>query len=129
MTPKRILCVENDEDICSMIELMLTHAGYEVLPVSTINEALLLAKTQTLDLFIVNPRLPDGDGVDLCHEIRRFDKRTPIVFFSAEAREAERTKALSCGAQEYLVKPNDLGHLVSTASRLISGVRPVVLGN
>ncbi len=64
--------------------------------------------------------LPDGYGVELCHEVRRFDKRTPIIFFSSEAREVERAKPLGCGAQEYLVKPDGISHLMATASRLMN---------
>ncbi len=85
----------------------------------TIATALELSRQRKFDLFLLDSRLPDGSGVDLCKAIRQFDADTPIIFFSAAAYEADKTMALEAGAQEYLTKPARLGELCEVISSLI----------
>lgn len=87
----------------------------------TIATALELTRQQKFDLFLLDSRLPDGSGIDLCKAIRQFDAHTPIIFFSAAAYEADKTMALEAGAQEYLTKPARLSELCDLISRLIEG--------
>jgi len=99
------------------LTLVLEGRNYEVIAAQTIAAALRFAHEQKFDLFLLDSRLPDGSGIDLCVRIRQFDAHTPIVFYSAAAYDADKTMALAAGAQGYLTKPtrlNDLCDLVAT---------------
>jgi DNA-binding response OmpR family regulator len=106
-TKRRILCVEDDEDTCEMLTLALQLSGYEVVSAHTFADAITKALAADFDAYILDSRLPDGSGVDLCKEIREFNNHTPILFYSADAYPKEIEEALSAGAQAYMVKPID----------------------
>ena len=114
---KRILCVDNNADSCDLLITMLS--DYEVIPTGTVSEGLRLARSDRFDLVILEQRLPDGQGTDLCRLIHDFMPRTPILFFSCAAYAADRRDGLAAGAQEYLVKPDDLATLEPNITRLI----------
>lgn len=99
--------------------LVLEGRNYEVTSAQTIATALQLARQQNFDLFLLDSRLPDGSGVDLCVGIRQFDPHTPIIFYSAAAYEADKIMAFGAGAQGYMTKPTRLGELCDLISSLI----------
>ena len=118
-TKRLILCVEDDDDTCSMLSALLGRVGYEVRTASGVAEGLRSAESGGFDLYIFDNWFADGTGLDLCRRIREFDGDTPILFFSGLAQESDRRSGLDAGAQGYLVKPNDLEKLVETVARLI----------
>lgn len=117
----RILCVDDDEDSSELIYLMLqqSNADYEITSVQSVAEALWLMRTKEYDLYVLDYRYPGTTGLELCRTIRLRDVRTPIMFFTGEARESVRQEALANGANAYLVKPTDLNKLTNTAKQLI----------
>jgi DNA-binding response OmpR family regulator len=121
MPPKkcRILCVDDDEDTCFMLSIMLGRAGYEVRTASGIAQALMLSEGGRFDLYVLDNMFEDGTGLDLCRRIREFDGAKPILFFSGMAHAEDRQHGLDAGALGYLVKPNDLDKLTVTIARLI----------
>ena len=104
--------------------LVLEGRDYEVTSAQTIATALQLARQQKYDLFLLDSRLPDGTGVDLCVEIRQFDAHTPIIFYSADVYDADKIMALGAGAQGYLAKPARLSDLCELVSSLIAAGQP-----
>ncbi len=86
---------------------------------STIESGVALAGSQEFDLYLLDSWLPDGSGLDLCKQIREFDKATPILFYSAAAYEIDRDKAMKSGAQAYLIKPSQPAELCNLVSTLI----------
>ena len=115
----RILFVEDHEDTRELIALIFQQATYEVVTATTVSRALTLARAERFNLFILDSRLPDGSGFDLCREIRRMDRATPILFYSALAFEKDKDEALRAGAQKYLVKPVDISVLQSAVAELV----------
>lgn len=117
----RILCVEDDLDSCEMLAFMLssTEDAHEVTGVHHSAQAKVLITTKQFDLYVLDIRLPDTDGLELCKWIRRRDANTPIVFFTANAQEADRRKAMDAGGDAFLIKPNDLDKLTPTVMRLL----------
>src|SRR5215216_2451210 len=87
-----------------MMSALLSMSGYQVITTGSLNDALSLTKKGGFDLFILDGMYPDGLGVDLCEQIRRFDSHTPILFFSGLAFESDIAKGMSAGAQAYLFK-------------------------
>jgi CheY-like chemotaxis protein len=116
---KRILCVDDDEDTCSMLTGLLGLVDCQATTAVTAAEALELIARGRFDLYLLDNWLPGVSGVEICREIRRSDPSTPIVFYSGAALESEREEALRAGAQAYLVKPGDVAVLVETVRRLL----------
>jgi CheY-like chemotaxis protein len=119
MSKQRILCVDDNKDSSEVITLMLQDSGFDTVAAGSCAEALQLLQEQKCDLILLDLRLPDGDGVELCNGIRKIDPRIPIVFFSASATKAEMERAMQNGAQAYLTKPKGLDVLTETISQLL----------
>ncbi|HEX8353865.1 MAG TPA: response regulator [Pyrinomonadaceae bacterium] len=119
----RILCVEDNQDTCELLTTLLGVSDLEAVAVSTAAEALRLMKAERFDLYLMDGRLPDADGVALCEQIRQVDKITPVVFFTGKAYESDREAALAAGADAYVIKP-DTDTLVPTVKRLLEEARP-----
>ena len=116
-TTPRVLYIEDHEDTRELVTLVLEQRSYEVVTGASIETGVALAGSQQFDLYLLDSWLPDGSGLDLCRQIREFDKATPILFYSAAAYEIDRAEAIESGAQAYLVKPSqpsELAHLVSS---------------
>ena len=116
-----ILFVDDDQDSCEMMSvlLMLGNSDFEVISAHTAEEALALIKAQSFDLFILDYLLPDMTGLDLCDRIRQIDKQTPIMFYSAMTHIIDKETAKAAGANEFLVKPNDLDRLSETVEHYL----------
>ena len=111
---RRILFVEDNEDTLILVSLLLDQANIGFATARTFRDALQKAKTESFDLILLDNRLPDGDGVDLCRSIREFNTTTPIIFYTAAAYPADKARGLMAGAQRYLVKPTDIQNLEKT---------------
>ena len=122
MSSYSILYVDDNNDSCEMVRLMLSYANrdYVVTSAEVADKALALIENQAFDLYIFDYGLPEISGVELCQYIRQFDRETPILFFSAMARPFDRDEALAAGATEYLVKPNDIDKLPAKVEQLLS---------
>jgi DNA-binding response OmpR family regulator len=100
----RILFVDDHEDTRFMVITWLGTLGYEVTATHSLVEGLRLAKSESFDLYLLDSRLADGDGKDLCEKLREFDELTPIVFYAGDIR--ERVMADSdCEPQGFVMKP------------------------
>ena len=120
---RRVLFVEDTADTRDLVEFTLQGDGFTVTGAQTAEEGLALARTQTFALILLDIGLPDKDGLELCREIRRFDKTTPILFHTAFAELLDENEARKAGAQGCLRKPEDTARLAEVARKLIeSGV-------
>ena len=116
---RRILYIEDHDDTRELVTLLLAQKSYEVVTGSTIANGVALAGAEEFDLYLLDSWLPDGSGLDLCQQIRKFDQTTPILFYSAAAYTTDHDLALKCGAQAYLVKPSQPSELCDMVSDLI----------
>ena len=115
----RVLYIEDHEDTRELVTLLLSQQDYEVVTGSNIESGIALANSEQFDLYLLDSWLPDGSGLDLCQQIREFDKTTPILFYSAAAYSSDFEMALKCGAQAYLTKPSQPSDLCKLVSELI----------
>lgn len=115
----RILCVDDDQDTCEMITVLLGQAGYEVQHGLSVADGLKNARQGGFDLILLDWGFEDGTGVDLCRQIRAFDDRTPILFYTGEVDDAAVEAALSAGAQGYLIKPVAVESLLQAISAYV----------
>lgn len=114
----RILVTEDEPDTRALLEFLLTTAGCDVITTDNAKQALVLAKTNTLDLYLLDNWMANVSGLELCCQLREFDQKTPILFYSGAAYESDRSKALAAGAQGYLIKPCNPDDLVAEVLRL-----------
>jgi len=115
----RILCVDDHEDSAEMLKLMLAAEDYEVHIAQSFEEALDKAQTESFDLYVLDKRLPDGSGTDLCRMLNDVTPGVPCIFYTGDAYEMHRQEALAAGARAYVSKP-DFEELIQTVQRLMS---------
>lgn len=115
----RILCVEDHIDTSEMLAYWFGKSGYEFVPALTFADGSTKARGDDFDAYIIDNRLPDGRGVDLCKQIRQSDGETPIIFYSADAHQQVIQEAYDAGANQYLVKPVDMEEMEHVISHLL----------
>jgi DNA-binding response OmpR family regulator len=116
-----ILVVEDDFDTREFYEVLLMAEGYDVLAAGTGREALARLGAQPLNGIVLDRRLPDFDGVDLCRLLRqRVDTSVPIIFVTADRDPTLEATARSAGITEFLLKPFRPADLLDHLARLIA---------
>ena len=118
-TKRRILCVDDEEDTCSMLVTLLGQENYEVAAVKTVSDALDLARNESFNLYILDEWFPREAGLGLCRKIREFDPHTPIIFYSGAAFDSDKEEAIYAGAQAFVAKPY-VEELLETVHRLLA---------
>ena len=110
--PARILLVEDEPSIAEPFTAALRRAGYEAQAVGTAADAMRAARDRPPDLVVLDLMLPDGDGRDVCRELRRTSD-VPIVMLTARGSELDRVVGLELGADDYVVKPFSSAEVVA----------------
>ena len=108
----RVLVVEDEEAISEPLGEHLVREGFEPSIAGTLEEARGLLQQAPPDLILLDVMLPDGDGRDLCREIRRTSD-VPIIMLTARGEEVDKIVGLELGADDYVVKPFSAGELVA----------------
>jgi DNA-binding response OmpR family regulator len=109
-----IMLVEDDLDLAEMVSSYFRVQNYDVLTAAWAEEALKIASESPLDLIILDVRLPDMNGFDLCRELRtnnRKTERTPIIFLTEKRDRGDRLQGLELGVVDYITKPFDIQEL------------------
>ncbi len=109
----RILIIEDDEQLCETLKLQFEHHGIESDCVHSGIDALYYVCQSVYDLIILDRMLPGMDGIALLKIIRENNVRTPVILATAVDSVEERIAGLDSGAEEYLVKPYDIGELLA----------------
>ena len=100
----RVLVVDDEPQIVRGLKVILGNAGYSVDEATTKQGALDVVSSRPPDAIVLDLVLPDGDGVDVATEIRRWSQ-VPIVVLSAVGDEHQKVRALDAGADDYVTKP------------------------
>ena len=116
----RLLCVDDDRDTCEMLTLLLGQAGYAVEHALSVGDGLAKVRRGGFDLILLDWSLEDGTGLDLCRQIRAFESRTPIVFYTGEIDDHAIEMAIRAGAQKYLIKPVAVESLLQAISEYVN---------
>lgn len=126
--PASILIVDDDEDTCELLPLLLQMNGdkYDITACSTLAAAKAMMDKKRFDLFILDYWMSRHNGTELCRDIRNADPITPIVMYSALSQQDVRNEALGAGANLFLVKPNDMERLTLSVKELLKN-RPVMM--
>jgi len=109
-----IMLVEDDLDLSEMVSSYFRVQSYDVLTAAWAEEALKIASESPLDLIILDVRLPDMNGFDLCRELRTNNRRTentPIIFLTEKRDRGDKLQGLELGVVDYITKPFDIQEL------------------
>jgi two-component system cell cycle response regulator len=123
MEKPNIILVEDDANVSLMLSRHLTRAGYGVRSAESIQAARELFH-EPWDLVILDRNLPDGDGIDLCRDLRAADPHAYIVMLTANNTDAAKLEGFACGADDYITKPAQIDELMA---RIRAGLRIVAL--
>lgn len=114
-TPKRVLLVDDDEEILASVEVALEKRGYEVIVARDGSEALMRAERDLPDLIILDVVMPKRSGFLVLDRIRRMEARSPrIIMVTASDEPRHRNFAESRGIDAFVVKPFEMGRLLET---------------
>ena len=113
MTKRRILIVEDERAVARGLEYGLDSEGFTVLWAKSGQEALDLVFSQEPHLILLDIRLPDFSGFDVCRRLRSEGYRQPILMLTARDEETDKVLGLELGADDYIVKPYSLREVVS----------------
>ena len=105
MVPMKILLLEDDRRLGSVLVRGLSRSGHSVDHVSTIAEARWAIAESSHDVLVFDVMLPDGDGFSLCRELRAAGQWSPVLLLTARSAVDDRVQGLDVGADDYLVKP------------------------
>jgi two-component system, OmpR family, KDP operon response regulator KdpE len=123
-----ILVVDDERPIRRALEVTLTKAGYRVATAASAAETLTAAALQPPDLVVLDLMLPDGDGAEVCGELRDW-MTAPILLISAIQDEPDKIRALDAGADDYLTKPFGVGELLARVRALLRRSEGAVPGD
>jgi len=114
----KILLVDDEATILETIEQKLRKEGFSVFTAASAEEGMRLYKQVRPDLIVLDVMLPNRSGFDLCRAIRK-ESHTPIIFLSARGSESDRLLGLELGADDYVVKPFNLGELAARVKAVL----------
>ncbi|NDO79832.1 DNA-binding response regulator [Citrobacter sp. NCU1] len=115
---KKILLVEDDRDIATLLQLNLRDEGYHITHEADGAQALTLLEKQVWDAVILDLMLPNVDGLEICRRIRQMARYLPVIIISARTSETHRVLGLEMGADDYLPKPFSVLELVARVKAL-----------
>lgn len=107
-----VLLVEDERSIADPFARALQRAGFRTMVARTGTEAISLVATRGPDVVLLDLALPDGDGRDVCRQIRR-DSSVPIIMVTASGTVTDRVVGLELGADDYVVKPFSTGEVIA----------------
>ena len=119
----RLLVVEDDPQVRAMLVRSLGYEGFEVDSAEDVAGARGAVQRDRPDLILLDLMLPDGDGMEICNELRAAGDRVPIIMVTARDTVSERIIGLESGADDYIVKPFSTSELVARVRSLLRRIR------
>ena len=110
-----IAVVEDEKELCESLKMLLTEKGYEIVTARSCDEADKYIGNPQIDMFLLDVKLPDGSGFDICRKIRK-SSEVPVIFLTSCDNEEEIVIGLDIGADDYITKPFYTKELLSRIS-------------
>ena len=118
----KIMVAEDDPNLGTILKAYLAQKGYTVMLAVDGQAAIDYFKQDDIDVCILDIMMPVKDGFTVAKEIRRIDKRVPIIFLSAKTLEADKLKAFELGADDYITKPFSMEELLARLNAILRRV-------
>lgn len=117
--PPRVLVVDDDPGVTSLLRRAFTRSGYAVTEAASGEEALRAARELRPDVVVLDILMPGIDGVEVCRRLRRSDAEVAILMLTAKDRTRDQIVGLDAGADDYLVKPFSLAVIAAHVRALL----------
>jgi two-component system, OmpR family, phosphate regulon response regulator PhoB len=126
MSQTKILVIEDEESLATLLEYNLEREGFEVLVASDGEEGLLRVEEESPDIVILDWMLPKVTGIEVCRRLRSraSTKNIPVIMLTARSEEADRIRGLDTGADDYMTKPFSMSELVARIKAVLRRIRP-----
>jgi two-component system response regulator MprA len=124
----RILVVDDDRAVRDALRRALTLAGYEIAPAEDGEQALEQIARSVPDAVVLDIGLPGVDGLEVCRRVRMLGNRVPILMLTARDAVSDRIDGLDVGADDYMVKPFDVGELKARLRAMLRRAHPEAAG-
>ena len=126
MAATRVLIVEDEEALATLLEYNLNKEKFEVTLAGDGEEALLKIEESAPDVVILDWMLPNISGIEVCRRIRSKaeTRNIPIIMLTARSEEADRIRGLEMGADDYLTKPFSTAELIARVRAVLRRIRP-----
>jgi two-component system alkaline phosphatase synthesis response regulator PhoP len=119
MSAKKILLVEDEVNLASIIQLNLEMENYEVHTCDNGLHSIDKFKSINPDLVILDIMLPELNGIEVCKQLKKINSQIPILFLSAKSSGIEKIEGLKSGGDDYLTKPFNLEELILRVQNLV----------
>ena len=113
-----VMIIDDELDMCRLVEMMLTKSGFRTLSVASGQEAYDVLEKEQADLILLDVMMPKEDGFQVCRNIR-LTSDIPIIFLTARDANEDKVKGLTIGGDDYIIKP-------FTASELVARIHAVL---
>lgn len=129
-----VLLAEDEQQLNKLITTYLINEGYSVFSCLNGEDALETFNSNKIDIVLSDIMMPKLDGYNLCENIRRFNKKIPIIFLTAKDDKLSKQYSYSLGVDDYITKPFDIDELVLKINAIvrrleIDSSREIVIGN
>jgi len=111
--------VDDHHDTSEMLKMLLAEEDYKVHTAATVEQACGMAAENQYDLYVLDKRLPDGTGLELCETLQKLSPSVPCIFYTGDAYEIHRREALAAGAAAFVAKP-DIEGLINAVHDLLA---------
>lgn len=128
MENKRILIVEDQDDIAELLRLHLSDLGAEVHHAADGHRGMEMACNQEWDLLILDIQLPGPSGLEICRSVRREKTYVPVLLLTSRSSELDRVLGLDIGADDYITKPFSVMEMIARVKamfRRVSAMQPL----
>jgi len=119
----KVLVVDDEKNMLSSFKKILTQDGYEVLTANNAQEALSIAKSQMIDLTIMDIRMPGMTGLDAFTRLKEIDSKLPVILMTAYGTMETAIEAMRLGAYDYVIKPFDVREIKKTIEKALEAGR------
>lgn len=116
-----VLIADDDADICALVATILTRAGFRTSTVDGGVPALAAARRERANLYVLDVRMPDMSGLDVCRELKADDATAgPVLLISAESSQHDVAAGYAAGCDDYLPKPFNSTELIRRVDQLLA---------
>ncbi len=116
---KNILLIEDNKTIVLGLQYSLEQEGFRITSANNLADGIKKFKENTFDLVLLDISLPDGNGFDICKEIKNSKEDIPVIFLTAQDEETSVVLGLDLGADDYVVKPFRTRELISRINSVL----------
>jgi DNA-binding response OmpR family regulator len=121
----KILVIDDDPDILRVLKANLEYHGFDVKTANSWNSGEKVLSEEMPDIIILDIMLPDGDGIEICKELRRLYHSLPIIMLTAKDKISDKVIGLESGADDYVVKPFETLELIARIKACLRRAKPL----